>query len=432
MLPILLIPVLLINSQAVNAGSSLANSTEAPGLPPNVVIILMDDIGRDKLGAYGEHPNPAPTPNIDALAMSGVLFRNTWAMPTCSPTRAALLTGRHSDRTGIGSIINVSDGVHTPLSHDEWILPEALPRHASLHMGKWHLRDIGDPLDHALDAGFGLSVGYRGRVRYFDWFGRVNATVRFEEGYFPSALMRRVVRTLDVVQDPYFLYYCPALGHSPFHRPPDYLHSQAVTDDEHQKHLAMTEAFDRHFGLLMNRIDLDETFVFLIGDNGSPLRTVTAPWPFNHAKRSPYEGGIRVPMIVAGPGIAQGAETSALVQVTDVYRTVLDLVGEPCPATGAEDSISFKDQLLQPSLVGHRESLYFHQFPFPGATGNTQEYRAVRTSTHKLIEFSLEQRYEVYDLVADPHEATDLLDTQPGPASDALRDRLLALMPTFP
>ncbi|MGK0482322.1 MAG: arylsulfatase B, partial [Planctomycetota bacterium] len=111
------------------------------GDAPNILIVLMDDVGRDKIGAYADHPNPAPTPSLDALAAQGVLFRNAWAYPVCSPTRAALLTGRYGDRTGITTIIRAGDGVHTPLLLSETILPEVLPDHRSLAIGKWHLKD---------------------------------------------------------------------------------------------------------------------------------------------------------------------------------------------------------------------------------------------------------------------------------------------------
>lgn len=399
---------------------------------PNVVVVLMDDIGRDKVGAYADHADAPPTPNLDALAARGVLFRNAWAYPVCSPTRAALLTGRHSDRTGIGTIIASFDGVSTPLPLTETILPEALPDHTSVTLGKWHLRDAGGSDTHPIESGFDAAVGYVGSPTYFHWTTHVNGVRRNESGYFPSALARRGTEVLERLTEPFFVYYCPILAHSPWHVPPSYLHTQGNPTFEPFMHKAMVEAFDHHLGNLLAAIDLETTYVFVIGDNGSPNVTVLPPWPLGHGKRSPYEGGVRVPFIVAGPRVAQGAECEELVHVTDVFATVLDLVGQPAPQAVAEDSISFAPLLVDPTADGERDHLYFHQFPFPGATSHVPELRAIRTRRWKLIERPDVPAQELYDLQADPHELHDLLASSHGPAVLAIRDRLLALMPQFP
>jgi len=403
-----------------------------PSAPPSVVVILMDDIGRDKVGAYADHADAPPTPHLDALAARGVLFRNAWAYPVCSPTRAALLTGRHSDRTGIGAIIESADGVATPLPFSETILPEALPDHASVTLGKWHLRDVGDSDLHPVQSGFDAAAGYVGAPTYFHWTTHVNGVRRNESGYFPSALARRGTVVLGRLDEPFFLYYCPILAHSPWHVPPSYLHTQGTPSFQPFMHKAMVEAFDHHLGLLLAAIDLESTYVFVIGDNGSPNVTVLPPWPSSHGKRTPYEGGVRVPFIVAGPRAARGAECDELVHVTDVFATVLDLVGRPAMTVGAEDSISFAPLLIDPAAGGARDHLYFHQFPFPGATSQVSELRGIRTRRWKLIERTDLATLELYDLHTDPHELNDLLLSSPGPTAHALRDRLLALIPRFP
>ncbi|QDV08160.1 Arylsulfatase [Planctomycetes bacterium Poly30] len=403
--------------------------------PSNILIVLMDDVGRDKIGAYADHPNPAPTPALDALAAQGVLFRNAWAYPVCSPTRAALLTGRYGDRTGITTIISATDGVYTPLPPAETTLAAALPRHRSMALGKWHLKDTGDPLEAPLQAGFDLCSGYAGQARYFQWTRHENGMRRDESGYYPSTLTRRAIELLEASQgtnEPFFAYHCPILAHSPFHVPPSYLHSQGSPSFPAQQHIAMVEALDRHLGLLLAAVDLNETYVFVIGDNGSPNGTITAPWPMGHGKRTPYEGGVRVPFLVAGPGVAAGAECDALIHVTDVFATVQQLVGQTTPASIAQDSISFAAQLTQPQSAGGRDHLYIRQAPFPGATGQVPEFRALRTIRYKLIQFSNPAREELYDLSVDPHETQDLLVLAPGSATTSIRDRLAAAFPTFP
>ena len=405
---------------------------QEPPVPANVIVVLLDDIGRDKIGAYGDHPSPAPTPNLDAFAQKGVLFRRAWSYPICSPTRAAVMTGRFSDRTGIGTIINAFDGVQTPLPDAEITLAEALPDHRSFMLGKWHLQDTMTPLTHPLSQGFAAYVGYRGAPTYFQWETQINGLTRPERGYFPTMLTRRGKNLLERVGEPFFLYHCPILAHSPFHVPPQSLHNQGVPSFEPFLHVAMVEAFDTLFGELMESVDLSDTFVFVLSDNGSPGGSIRSPWPMGRGKRTPYEGGVRVPFLVAGPGVARGQECEELIHVTDIYSTILELVGQVPSGMGAEDSVSFAPLLADPSLPGVRDTLYFHQFPFPGATTNVQEFRAIRTKRWKLIERTDTSTYELYDLNIDVHETQNLLLTQPGAATAALRDRLLAAMPTFP
>ena len=397
---------------------------------PNVLVVLMDDVGRDKVQAYGEQPAAPPTPNLDALAARGVLFRNAWAYHSCSPTRAALLTGRHADRTGIGSVIRTTDGVHTPLALSETILPEALPGYTSVALGKWHLLDAGDPETHPLDSGFHAVSGFLGPNDYHSWSWNLNGTLLPRSGYYPADLAGQVTGTLERVPEPFFLYYCPRLAHAPFHVPPQSLHTRGHPTTTTGQHEAMSEAMDTIIGRLLDTVDLDTTFVFVIGDNGSPGETVVAPFQPTRAKGSVYEGGVRVPFIVAGPGVARGVECEELVHVTDVFATVRELAGLGAPTVGAEDSISFAPLLQDPLQVGARDTLFVHRFPFPGVSG--PDIRALRTRRWKLIHRVGAQTFELFDLASDPFEHHDLLVTQPGPVTDALRERLLALMPTFP
>lgn len=124
----------------------------------NVLLVIADDVGVDRVAAYGEHPSPGRTPQIDRLAERGVLFRNAWSNPYCSPTRATVLTGRHGFRTGVGFFV----GMTTPhgLSLAETTLPEVLaPSHTSLALGKWHLSSFLQGADYPLAAGFAHHAG---------------------------------------------------------------------------------------------------------------------------------------------------------------------------------------------------------------------------------------------------------------------------------
>ena len=395
---------------------------------PNVLVVLMDDIGRDKIACYGDHPNPPPTPNIDALRDRGVLFRNAWSYQTCSPTRAALMTGRYSDNNGVGDIIRSGDGVYSGLPLSEHILPEALPGYRSTMIGKWHLNDVGDSLSHPIDSGFDAFVGFRGSGNYFNWNEILNGSLNARSGYMPVALGGYAIRSLWNAEEPSFVYYCPLLAHSPFHAPPAHLHSQPTQPQDRQlQHLAMVEALDAIVGRVLWHVDLDNTYVFIIGDNGSPGSTVTPPFSSMRAKRTMYEGALNVPFIVAGPEIPAGSECDELVHVVDIFATVRELCGFGAPTAGAEDSISIAPLLRDPSSAGARSFLYARAFPHAGLSGPVM--RAVRTRQYKVIDFVTAGRVELYDLSVDPHESTNLLASSPGPQTDQIRDRLLALMP---
>lgn len=410
---------------------SLPHAFASGGDRPNVILILMDDIGRDKIDLYGAGASPPPIPNIRHLAENGVIFDNAWVYQSCSPTRAALLTGRDSNRTGIGSVIRPLDGLETPLALSEHLLPEDLPGYRSTFIGKWHLSDTNSPIDSPIRHGFDSFVGWVDYNDFFDWMENVNGNVVQRSGYFPVAMGAHAYCAVRYQQQPSFVYYCPKLAHAPYHRPPASLHSfggQAqvpVTD-----HKAMVEAFDTILGRVLDRVDLTNTYVFLIGDNGSPGVTVLPPFDVAKVKGSLYEGGLNVPMIVAGPGIPSGTRCDELVHATDFFATIRELTGFGPPSRGAEESISFAPLLMDPASPGARSHLFVHRFPFEGVAGLNE--RAVRTKRWKLIEDVDTGECKLFDLANDPFEAEDLLVTQPGTTSDELRQRLLAMMPVFP
>ncbi|QDV06484.1 Arylsulfatase precursor [Planctomycetes bacterium Poly30] len=415
---------------------------ERAAAPPNFLIVLMDDVGRDKIGLYGVGKDPPPTPHLDALAAQGVVFRRTWAYHACSPTRAALLTGRYSDRTGIGGVVKPDDDRNTPLALSEHLLPEDLPGYRTTHVGKWHLGDTSAPLDHPILSGFDASIGWDGPNDYFRWNECADGKLTPKTGYFPESMAEHVIAAVTAAPAtpnepaaPFFLYYCPKLAHVPFHDPPKEFHSQEEAPAYPlRQHKAMVETIDTLLGRILASVDLTETYVFVLGDNGSPGHAVEPPFVIKKNKGSLYEGSLNVPMIVAGPGVAQGKTCEELVEVTDLFATVRELSGLGPPTRGAEDSISFAPQLRDPSLPGARAYLYVHRFPHEGAKG--PDHRALRTLRWKIIEDRRAGTFELFDLDADPYEELDLVATPSDDeakreeASDA-RARLIALFPSF-
>ncbi len=411
----------------------LLGAAQGTPAPPNFVVVLLDDVGRDKVAAYGVHPQPAATPHLDRLAERGTLFRNAWAYSSCSPTRAALLTGRLAERTGIGSVIRAGDGVDSSLARDEFTIAAALPEHRAISLGKWHLSDTADAALHASTLGFDAFAGWDGPNQYFTWTDNVNGALQTRVGYYPLALAERAVRVVANQREPYFLYYCPWLAHAPFHEPPAFLHPTLQGPGSSRfLHLQMVESLDTLLGRLLDQIDLDTTYVIVMGDNGSPLNTTAPPFLPGRIKGSSYEGGLAVPLIVAGPGVAAGAECDRLVHVTDLFATIVELAAAPAPPRGAEDSVSFARLLADPGGAPTRTHLTVSKFGFPGLTQNVPTFRAVRTTRWKYVDDGAGGGERLHDLERDPFETVNLLGATPAPTARALADRLAELLPDLP
>lgn len=423
---------IVLTAAALAQPQPLHQSVSEPD-PPSFVVVLLDDVGVDKVALYGESPFPANTPALERLAACGMTFRNAWSMATCSPTRASLLTGRYPERNGIGTVIRPSDDVETPLSRDQITIPGALPGHTSVALGKWHLNDSGDIAVQSRLMGFDAFVGWSSVNDYFSWTENINGVLTAKAGYFPAALARYAKRTVDRLERPYFVYYCPFLAHSPFHTPPAELHpNSAPGTSRFDQHRQMVESIDTLLGRVLESVDLSNTYLFVLSDNGSPNPCVRPPFFPGKVKGSLYEGSVHVPFFAAGPGITPGSECERLVQVTDLMATILELAGAPAPAGFGEDSISFAHLLADPTRDHDRTFLYAATFGFPGSNHTVQHRRAIRTERYKLIDFVDDGRQELYDLSVDPFENMDRLVFNSAPAHLQIRDRLLAMMPTFP
>lgn len=411
-------------------------SAQAPGAEPkrpNFLIVLMDDVGRDKMGFYGVGADPPKTPHLDGLAAKGIIFEHAWAAQACSPSRAALLTGRSADRTRIGAVIRPDDGRETPLALTEHLIPEDLPGYSTTHVGKWHLGDRQASIDHPRLSGFDHSIRWQGKNDYFHWTEYVDGEPTKKTGYFPDSMGRHVIRTITDAQAPFFIYYATKLGHTPYHDPPEsHRSTKGSLGYARVQHRAMVEAIDTVLGDVLSAVDLSTTYVIVLGDNGSPGATVAPPFSLKKNKNSLFESGLSVPFVVAGPGVAQGQRCDELVCITDIFATIRELSGLGPPTRGAEDSISFARLLKDPSANGERLSLYVHRFPHKGAPGPNQ--RAVRTKRWKLIEDMRAHKTQLFDLDADPFEQENLAARAEGDSeeSEALAKVMTELQARWP
>jgi len=395
----------------------------------NVLVIVIDDVGVDRIGAYREHPSPGNTPTVDQLAASGMLFRNAWVHPSCTPTRAALLTGRYPARYDLGAPLIAADPAGLPLS--EITIPEMLEAgtaglYTSVALGKWHLAALSDGPRHPLDQGFAHHRGSLGNFAdYFHWSKTIDGVTDFVDAYATTDLVDDAIVQIELLTEPWFLWLAFNAAHVPFHAPPDDLHSFALsgpprdTPVEHMK--AAVEALDTELGRLLGSIDPDvlgRTTIILVGDNGTTPEATDAPFDPEHAKATAYEGGVNVPLIVAGPRVrAPGSESRALVAAVDLFATVADIAGVDLPAVmgGTHlDSISFLPHLQDPDLPSTRSWVFTDGFVPNGPGPYVRRTLGARNERYKIVLFRsyilARPQHELFDLLLDPFEQENLLD----------------------
>ena len=217
---------------ALASGGAALARTGASG-QPDIALIIIDDIGVERIAAYAEHPDAGPTPNIDRLAESGVLFLRAYANPLCSATRAELLTGRFGFRTGIGTIMRNHPVVRAGLSVDEVSLADALPEaYLCSAFGKWHLGNKEQFPRHPQDLGFDYFAGTRGNLNiepvagfeYFIWRKYVMGEEVVVLDYATTDLAEDVIHFAGRSAGPDFFWIASHAAHSPLHAPPDHLH----------------------------------------------------------------------------------------------------------------------------------------------------------------------------------------------------------------
>ena len=368
----------VIDLVAVALGLAALTGFSSPQVaaPNNVLIVLVDDLGAEWLSPWGGvSPMPA-TPNIDALIADGVTFTNFWAYPMCSPTRAAIQTGRYGFRTGMGAIATPS----YPLPLDEVLLPELLDhgsggtyQHALF--GKWHLGTTGG-LWAPNVAGWGHYSGVLPGVSavqsYELWSKVTDGVLSTSTEYVTTEVVDDALAWMTAQTDPWLCFVSMLSVHNPFHAPPEHLHSQDLsgagppTEDCVPYYLAMIEALDTELGRLLAPIDPGDTAVIFLSDNGTPVPCTLPPIEPDHVKQSLFEPGIRVPLIVTGPLVEEpGGSCSALVNATDLFATVADLAGIDLEAEGPGvtlDSQSLVPYLENPSLASQRPWIFSEHF----------------------------------------------------------------------
>ena len=437
---------------------------------PNIVLIHIDDLGWTDLGCYGS--SFYETPRIDALAKDSCqLFDAYAASPVCSPSRAALMTGRVPALVGItqwiggngvGKLLDVPYHHVLPLS--EYALPRALRDggYATWHVGKWHLgAGAHGPLAHGFEVN--IAGGHLGSPHtYFAPWG-IESLPEAEPGtYLTDALTDHAIELVRTHggERPFFLHMAHYAVHTPleapqalvekYERKADALgltsesgleegeaHTMWGRRDErilrrtvqsHPTYAAMIENLDTNVGRLLDALEhedlLEDTLIVFTSDNGGLVTSEGSPTscaPLAEGKGWTEEGGVRIPMIIRLPGGASaGARPDVLTYGPDLYPTLLEIAGLPPVPRQHVDGISVLPWLRDPERRDDRGPLVWHYPHYSNQGGRPSA--AIRRGRFKLIRFFEDEHCKLYDLDADISEEHDLAAEMPETRERLLRE----------
>ena len=418
---------------------------------PNFVFFLVDDMGWGDLGAYGSKLHE--TPNIDKLALDGMKFTQAYSACTvCSPSRAAIITGRYPGRLHLTDWIAGHNRPKAKLKVPNWkmeidhgrvTMPEALKvaGYSTEFIGKWHLMPHLEkekmkqhfPENH----GFDINIGGRewgqpkGRGKYFFPFDMPN--IEGEEGdYLTDVLTDKAVEFIDgqSAEKPFLLYFSYYVVHGPLMAKKEYVQKykkKLAAGDYKQKnpvYAGMMQSLDDSVGRVLEALEKnglsENTIVIFTADNGGTNDTKSGG--LRGHKGLSYEGGTRVANIIKWPGsVKAGSSCDVPVVGTDFYPTILEMAGLKQKPEEHKDGLSMVPLLKQTGTLD-RETLYWHYPHYH----KTLPYAAVRHKDYKLIEFFEDGKLELYDLKKDSKESVDLSKLMPEKTQE-----LLAMMKTW-
>jgi arylsulfatase A-like enzyme len=458
-------------SLALGLGLAATGWAAGAGTRPNVVFILADDLGWNDVGCYGSTFHE--TPNIDALARSGMRFTQAYAASSlCSPTRASILTGLYPARIGITAAScdmpqvvlekDLESGASadrkmlgarkmTRLKREYYTLAEAFKQagYVTGHFGKWHL---GSEPYSALEQGFEVDVPH------------TPAPGPLPNGYFyPFPVWEGHGKPGDNLEDlvagaavafieqnkakPFFLNYWAFEVHSPWQARPEQIakyraKARPGSPQRNPVYAGMVETLDDAVGKLVGGLRaagvLERTVIIFTSDNGPfhlpsrdhmPLEfrqvPVTSAYPLRGGKGTLYEGGVRVPLVIVWPGVTRaGSHSDVLVQSVDFFPTFAERLGLKLPTGLAFDGVSFAGA-LEDGGTSSRNEIFSHSPHVPAARSEeaadsmpVAPASSLRRGDWKLVRFYGDgpdrvDRYELYDLEDDPGETRDLAAARP-------------------
>lgn len=461
---------------------------------PNIVLILTDDLGWQDVKCYDiDEPSPMETPNIDAFAKKGILFWQAYSpAPTCAPSRCAIMSGNHPARAQKTHVVGgspptayakkswmmIAPWYSGRMPANEMTLAKVLKNNGYVtgHNGKWHMAIDHNAFPQPKDQGFDWSMAERGarggmRPDRISGFAsdKEGDDFRLDENGFPyhSNSENALTFMKENKDKAFFLYYATWLVHSPIHtRSRELLNKYCKKlgidpatlkakgwkgkGQSNPFYCAMVEELDYYMGKVFNYLDSTEdprwpghklsenTYVIFTSDNGgmegSRDEVYTDNYPLDRGKISAMEGGTRVPLLIAGPGLPKGVETDVMVNGLDFYPTILSLVGAQKPEGKSLDGCDLSALLKSPqdaSLIIEsggkvRDTMVWH-FPNSVALESTirvGDYKLVRNYNHYVkgtVPLELYKLYETTDGIqkrVDIEEAKNLVDQMPDKAKE--------------
>jgi len=397
---------------------------------PNIVIIVADDLGYGDLSCYGA--KDLKSPHLDALMASGLRFTNFYAnCPVCSPTRAALLTGKYQELVGVPGVIRTKPEDNWGyLSPAATMLPQALKKegYSTAAIGKWHLGL--DEEAHPNTRGFDHFHGFLGdmmddyykHLRHGQHYMRLNQEKVDPEGHATDIFTQWTIDYLEAetkkeAAKPFFLYLAYNAPHTPIQPPQDWLAKvmarEEGIDSKRAKLVALIEHMDDGIGKVIAALKENgqwkNTLLFFVSDNGGQTNVGGNCGNLRGGKQDMYEGGIRVPACAVWPGVIKPATTGFTGITMDIFSTAIEAAGGK-PLEGL-DARPFLTLLRTGMQVAEKRDLFFTR-----REGNLRYMGgsswAMKRGNWKLVKNSPMGPWELFDLEKDPLETTDLAERQ--------------------
>jgi len=418
-----------------------ANAAEAQ--KPNIIHIVADDLGWKDVGFNGS--TDIKTPNLDKLAAEGANFSQFYVQPMCTPTRAALMTGRYPFRYGLQTAVIPSVSAYG-LDTTEWLMPQVLKEagYKTAIIGKWHLGHADKkywPKQRGFDYQYGAIIG---ELDYFthdehgvlDWF-RDNEPVK-EEGYTTTLIGKDAAKLIENhdTTTPLYLYLTFNAPHTPYQAPQEYIDRyKNIEDPTRRTYAAMVTAMDDEIGRVVAALEKkgmrENTMILFHSDNGGPrnpmftgvmadvtkIKLPADNGPYREGKGTLYEGATRVCAFANWPGHIKAGAVAGLIHAVDIYPTFAALAGAATAKSKPLDGVNVWDTIADGKPSPRTEMVY-----------NIEPFRAaMREGNWKLIwRTMLPSSVDLYNLEEDPSEKNNLAAANPDKVT-AFQHRLDAL-----
>ncbi|MDA8990008.1 sulfatase [Opitutales bacterium] len=397
---------------------------------PNILFILVDDMGWRDLSCYGNEV--FETPNLDKLARQGMRFTNAYAAcPICGPSRAAIMTGKFPSTSGYvdNYVSETKGGILQRTQERSHLELEAVTIAESLKaggyqtgfLGKWHLTN-NDETHLPTDQGFDVNIagGWKGHPR--DGFFSPYRLAHLKDGpkgeYLTDRITTEAISVLEQFSKndtPWFVYMSYYTVHAPFHSKPEKTKKYAAKKARNPKYGGMMESMDENIGRMLSWLDQkglrENTIIFFTSDNGG-YKPATHNTPLRGHKGDLYEGGIRVSCIAEGPGVSKGVVSDTPIHGTDYYATLLELAGIEKKPELAPDSMSLVP-LLKGDTKFNRGPMFWHYPVAKPLTPLSKPGSVVRDGDWKYLYFYNDKRSELYNLKDDIGEKNNLIASMP-------------------